>query len=87
MVFQVMHIILFIICSMPLQVKYKNVMKQYNLGPNGGILTSCNLFATRFDQVGSSKDTVDMYQVGSSGRTIEYVVSATRFTRWAAMGK
>jgi len=26
-------------------------MKQYNLGPNGGILTSCNLFATRFDQV------------------------------------
>ncbi|KAL6746410.1 GPN-loop GTPase [Haematococcus lacustris] len=31
-------------------VKYKNVMKQYNLGPNGGILTSCNLFATRFDQ-------------------------------------
>ncbi|KXZ48171.1 hypothetical protein GPECTOR_30g267 [Gonium pectorale] len=32
-------------------VKYKNVMKQYNLGPNGGILTSCNLFATRFDQV------------------------------------
>ena len=28
-------------------------MKQYNLGPNGGILTSLNLFATRFDQVGS----------------------------------
>ena len=26
-------------------------MKQYNLGPNGGILTSANLFATRFDQV------------------------------------
>jgi hypothetical protein len=35
----------------PVQVKYKNVMQQYNLGPNGGILTSCNLFATRFDQV------------------------------------
>ena len=34
-----------------LQVKYKEVMKQYNLGPNGGILTSLNLFATRFDQV------------------------------------
>jgi len=33
------------------QVKYKEVMKQYGLGPNGGILTSCNLFATRFDQV------------------------------------
>lgn len=26
-------------------------MKQYGLGPNGGILTSLNLFATRFDQV------------------------------------
>lgn len=34
-----------------MQVNYKNVMKQYNLGPNGGILTSLNLFATRFDQV------------------------------------
>ncbi|KAL9655135.1 hypothetical protein ABK040_008913 [Willaertia magna] len=32
-------------------VNYKQVMKQYNLGPNGGILTSLNLFATRFDQV------------------------------------
>ena len=33
------------------QVNYKNVMKQYSLGPNGAILTSLNLFATRFDQV------------------------------------
>jgi GTPase SAR1 family protein len=32
-------------------VKYKEVMKQFNLGPNGGILTSLNLFATRFDEV------------------------------------
>lgn len=32
-------------------VNYKEVMKQYNLGPNGGIMTSLNLFATRFDQV------------------------------------
>eukprot|EP00112_Aurelia_sp_Birch-Aquarium-sp1_P005915 Seg1666.7 transcript_id=Seg1666.7/GoldUCD/mRNA.D3Y31 product="GPN-loop GTPase 1" protein_id=Seg1666.7/GoldUCD/D3Y31 len=32
-------------------VKYKEVMKQYNLGPNGGIMTSLNLFATKFDQV------------------------------------
>lgn len=32
-------------------VKYKEVMKQYNLGPNGGIMTCLNLFATRFDQV------------------------------------
>ena len=35
----------------PGQVNYKNVMKQYGLGPNGGILTSLNLFATKFDQV------------------------------------
>ena len=33
-------------------VKYKEVMKHYQLGPNGGIVTSLNLFATRFDQVG-----------------------------------
>ncbi len=26
-------------------------MKQYGLGPNGGITTSLNLFVTRFDQV------------------------------------
>jgi hypothetical protein len=26
-------------------------MKRYNLGPNGGILTSLNLFTTKFDQV------------------------------------
>lgn len=32
-------------------VNYKEVMSEYQLGPNGGILTSLNLFATRFDQV------------------------------------
>ncbi|WCJ23279.1 GPN-loop GTPase QQT2 [Euphorbia peplus] len=32
-------------------VRYKKVMKQFNLGPNGGILTSLNLFATKFDEV------------------------------------
>lgn len=26
-------------------------MKQYGLGPNGGIVTSLNLFSTKFDQV------------------------------------
>lgn len=35
-------------------VNYKEVMKQYGLGPNGGIVTSLNLFATRFDQVTQS---------------------------------
>uniref|UniRef100_A0A6U3WXC7 GPN-loop GTPase n=1 Tax=Ditylum brightwellii TaxID=49249 RepID=A0A6U3WXC7_9STRA len=32
-------------------VDYKEVMKQHNLGPNGAIMTSLNLFATKFDQV------------------------------------
>ncbi|KAK7535857.1 putative ATP binding protein [Phyllosticta citribraziliensis] len=32
-------------------VNYKEVMKQYNLGPNGGIITSLNLFATKVDQI------------------------------------
>ncbi|KAI4164762.1 MAG: hypothetical protein LQ342_001737 [Letrouitia transgressa] len=32
-------------------VNYKEVMKDYNLGPNGGILTSLNLFATKIDQL------------------------------------
>lgn len=32
-------------------VNYREVMKQYNLGPNGGIITSLNLFATKIDQI------------------------------------
>lgn len=34
-------------------INYKEVMKQYGLGPNGAIVTSLNLFATKFDQVRS----------------------------------
>jgi hypothetical protein len=33
-------------------VLYKDVMKEYDLGRNGGILTSLNLFASKFDEVG-----------------------------------
>ena len=36
-------------------VNYKEVMKHFGLGPNGGIMTSLNLFATKFDQVPSSQ--------------------------------
>ncbi|KAL2193586.1 hypothetical protein P885DRAFT_44770 [Corynascus similis CBS 632.67] len=32
-------------------VNYKKVMEEYNLGPNGGIMTSLNLFTTKVDQV------------------------------------
>lgn len=32
-------------------VNYREVMETYNLGPNGGIMTSLNLFATKIDQI------------------------------------
>lgn len=32
-------------------VKYKEVMREYGLGPNGAIMTSLNLLCTRFHQV------------------------------------
>ncbi|AOA63349.1 GPN-loop GTPase family member [Komagataella phaffii CBS 7435] len=32
-------------------VNYKKVMHEYNLGPNGAIVTSLNLFSTKIDQV------------------------------------
>jgi GPN-loop GTPase len=32
-------------------VNYKEIMKQYSLGPNGAIVTSLNLFSTKFDQI------------------------------------
>ena len=40
-------------------VAYKELMEQYSLGPNGGILTALNLFATRFDQVLSALERRD----------------------------
>jgi GPN-loop GTPase len=33
------------------QENYEEVMSEYKLGPNGGILTACNHCATLFDQV------------------------------------
>lgn len=32
-------------------VKYKEVMREYGLGPNGAIMTCLNLMCTRFEQV------------------------------------
>jgi GTPase SAR1 family protein len=32
-------------------IDYQRLMQEYNLGPNGGILTALNLFTTKFDQV------------------------------------
>ena len=56
-------------------VNYKEVMKQYKLGPNGGIITSLNLFATKFDQVLNlverRSDTVDHVIFDTPGKHIE----------------
>ena len=64
-------------------VNYKNVMSQYSLGPNGAILTSLNLFATRFDQVVSlcekSRDPMPKYCIVDTPGQIEI------FT-WSASG-
>lgn len=48
---------------------YKEVMKQYGLGPNGGIVTALNLFSTKFGQV------VDLIE--KAGRKHKYCVIDT----------
>lgn len=61
-------------------VNYKEVMKQYGLGPNGGILTSLNLFATRFDQVVSildkRSDEIDYIFIDTPGQIETFTWSA-----------
>ncbi|CAJ0846207.1 17493_t:CDS:10 [Entrophospora sp. SA101] len=63
-------------------VNYKEVMKQYNLGPNGGILTSLNLFTTKFDQVLDliSKHTpgqIEIFTWSASGAIITDALAAS----------
>lgn len=63
-------------------VKYKDIMKKYKLGPNGAIMTSLNLFSTRFDQV--------LQLVDKSSTKCKYVILDTPgqievFT-WSASG-
>ncbi|XWS39239.1 hypothetical protein CRYUN_Cryun18bG0033500 [Craigia yunnanensis] len=62
-------------------VKYKEVMKQFNLGPNGGILTSLNLFATKFDEVisviESRTDQLDYVLVDTPGQIEIFTWSAS----------
>ncbi|RZC88884.1 hypothetical protein C5167_031258 [Papaver somniferum] len=62
-------------------VKYKEVMKQYNPGPNGGILTSLNLFATKFDEVVSftekRADQLDYVLVDTLGQIEIFTWSAS----------
>lgn len=67
-------------------VDYKNVMSEYNLGPNGAIVTSLNLFATKFDVVmGILEKRV------AEERDIDYIIVDTpgqieSFT-WSASGQ
>lgn len=63
-------------------VNYKQAMKEYGLGPNGGIMTALNLFASKFDQV------VDLLHKRSS--EVDFIVADTPgqievFT-WSASG-
>ncbi|KAJ7230666.1 XPA-binding protein 1 [Mycena pura] len=63
-------------------VNYQEVMKQYNLGPNGGILTALNLFTTKFDQV--------LELVERRADSVDYVILDTpgqiEIFTWSASG-
>jgi len=56
-------------------------MKQYSLGPNGGVVTSLNLFATRFDQVlkivEKRKDEIDYVLIDTPGQIEVFTWSAS----------
>ncbi|KAI1784577.1 XPA-binding protein 1 [Ganoderma leucocontextum] len=62
-------------------VDYHKVMKEYNLGPNGGILTALNLFTTKFDQVldivEKRADTVDYIILDTPGQIEIFTWSAS----------
>eukprot|EP00271_Cylindrocystis_brebissonii_P011633 TRINITY_DN29517_c0_g1_i1.p1 TRINITY_DN29517_c0_g1~~TRINITY_DN29517_c0_g1_i1.p1 ORF type:complete len:356 (+),score=108.87 TRINITY_DN29517_c0_g1_i1:232-1299(+) len=62
-------------------VKYKAVMKEYRLGPNGAILTSLNLFATKFHEVVAlverRADELDVVLVDTPGQIEIFTWSAS----------
>lgn len=73
-------------------VDYKEVMKQHKLGPNGAIMTSLNLFATKFDQVISILDNRSYSKKDdvSQSKNLDYILVDTpgqieAFT-WSASG-
>ncbi|KAG7163842.1 GPN-loop GTPase 1-like, partial [Homarus americanus] len=63
-------------------VNYKEVMKQYGLGPNGGIVTSLNLFSTMFDDV--------LKLIAKKEEELDYVIFDTpgqiEVFNWSASG-
>jgi len=64
-------------------VNFGEVMKQYKLGPNGGILTALNLFAVRFEQV--------IQLVEKRGDGLDYILLDTpgqiEIFTWSASGQ
>ncbi|KAI5696436.1 hypothetical protein M8J75_012990 [Diaphorina citri] len=60
-------------------VNYKEVMKQYKLGPNGGIVTSLNLFSTKFSQLLDilSKNTSNLCILDTPGQIEVFTWSAS----------
>ena len=64
-------------------VDYKQVMKEFVLGPNGAMITSLNLFATKFDQV------VDVLEKRAS--EYDYIIVDTpgqiEVFNWSASGQ
>ncbi|KAK7028964.1 GPN-loop GTPase 1 [Halocaridina rubra] len=63
-------------------VNYKQVMKQYGLGPNGGIVTSLNLFSTMFSDV--------LKLIAKKEQELDYVIFDTpgqiEVFNWSASG-
>lgn len=62
-------------------IKYKKVMENYGLGPNGAIVTSLNLFSTKIDQViklvENKRDKVEHCIVDTPGQIECFVWSAS----------
>jgi GTPase SAR1 family protein len=62
-------------------VDYKQVMQQHKLGPNGAIMTSLNLYCTKFDQVmgilEKRADTMDYILVDTPGQIEAFTWSAS----------
>lgn len=63
------------------KIKVKDVMKNYNLGPNGAILTSLNLFSAQFDQVidkmEAKKSDTEIFVVDTPGQIEVFSWSAS----------
>lgn len=72
-------------------IKFKPLMQQYGLGPNGGIMTALNLYAAQFNQVMGileSKDNLEYIIVDTPGQieVFSWSASGTIITECLASG-